>query len=179
MHVWYFAYGSNMQRETFSGRRGITPLRTMAARVAGWRLVLDKPPLIPMRQSFANLVPDPAAEVLGVLYEVTIEDYGHLELSEAVPLGNYQRVEVESCPLATGAPPVRAFTLVSERRAPAMRPSRRYVDLMVAGALQHGLPVSWVDFLRQVPADEESAADLQLRALLDEAMRALRKEKPR
>jgi hypothetical protein len=46
----------------------------------------------------------------------------------------------------------------------------------VAGALQHGLPSEWVDFLRGVPAGEESAADLKLRALLD---RALRKEKPR
>jgi len=174
--LWYFAYGSNMQRETFSGRRGITPRRALAARVAGWRLVLDKPPLIPMSQSFANLIPDAAAEVLGVLYEVTPDDYAHVEFSEAVPFGNYRRVEVESRPLASGAAPVRAYTLVSERRAPDMRPSRRYVEMMVAGAVQHGLPIEWIDFLRGVPAGEESAADLKLRALLD---RAMRKEKPR
>src|SRR6266571_8462260 len=41
--VWYFAYGSNMQRATLCGRRGIEPLRALAARAAGWRLALDKP----------------------------------------------------------------------------------------------------------------------------------------
>jgi sulfite reductase (NADPH) flavoprotein alpha-component len=175
-NVWYFAYGSNMQRETFSGRRGIAPLRTVAARVVGWRLVFDKPPLIPMSQSFANLIPDAAAEVWGVLYEVTPEDYAHVEFSEAVPFGNYRRVEVDSHPLAGGAAPVQAYTLVSDRRAPEMRPSRRYRDLIVAGALQHGLPGRWVEFLRAVPAGEESEGDLTLRAGLD---RVMRKEKPR
>jgi hypothetical protein len=174
--VWYFAYGSNMQRETFSGRRGIAPLRAVAARVTGWRLVLDKPPLVPMSQSFANLIPDAAAEVLGVLYEVTPEDHAHVEFSEAVPFGNYRRAEVEASPLALPAAPVLAYTLVSERRAPDMRPSRRYVEMMVAGALQHDLPGEWVEFLRALPAGEESEADVKLRAVLD---RLMRKEKPR
>jgi len=46
--IWYFAYGSNMQAATFRGRRGIEPLRALAARLPGWRLVLDKPPLVPV-----------------------------------------------------------------------------------------------------------------------------------
>lgn len=31
--LWYFAYGSNMQRATFCGRRGMTPLDWQRARL--------------------------------------------------------------------------------------------------------------------------------------------------
>src|SRR6266478_7773083 len=55
--VWYFAYGSNMETATLRGRRGIEPLCALGARAAGWRLVLDKPPLVPVGEAFANIVP--------------------------------------------------------------------------------------------------------------------------
>jgi hypothetical protein len=56
--VWYFAYGSNMETATLRGRRGIEPLCALGARAAGWRLVFDKPPLVPVGEAFANIVPD-------------------------------------------------------------------------------------------------------------------------
>lgn len=65
--IWYFAYGSNMETATFRGRRGIRPVRTLPARVSGWRLTLDKPPLIPIGGAVANIVPDPGAVVLALL----------------------------------------------------------------------------------------------------------------
>jgi len=67
--IWYFAYGSNMETATLGGRRRIRFARALPARAAGWRLVLDKPPLVPIGEAFANVVPDAAAHVLGVLYE--------------------------------------------------------------------------------------------------------------
>src|SRR5262249_30111083 len=66
--VWYFAYGSNMQPATFTGRRGITAARAVAARLAGWRLVFDKPPLLPVGHGMANVVEEAGAEVFGVAY---------------------------------------------------------------------------------------------------------------
>src|SRR5438093_7822081 len=68
--VWYFAYGSNMETATLRGRRGIESLRALGARAAGWQLVLDKPPLVPVGEAFANIVPDAHAAVLGVLYDL-------------------------------------------------------------------------------------------------------------
>jgi len=50
-------------------RRGALP--RAAARAAGWRLVLDKPPRLRWARRFANIVRDPHAAVLGVLYEIT------------------------------------------------------------------------------------------------------------
>ena len=67
--VWYFAYGSNMESATLRGRRGIEYNRAEAARAPGWRLVLDKPPLVSIGGAFANIVPDLAGEVLGVAFD--------------------------------------------------------------------------------------------------------------
>ena len=53
--VWYFAYGSNMETATFAGRRGIAYRRAVPARVPGWRLVLDKPGIVPVGHGFAHL----------------------------------------------------------------------------------------------------------------------------
>jgi hypothetical protein len=176
--VWYFAYGSNMQTATFAGRRGITWTRALAARLSGWRLVLDKPPLVPIGEAFANVVPDPTAVVLGVAYEITAADMAHVELTEGVRIGNYRCVEVRVEPLAAGLPALVACTLTSERRDPSLRPSSRYMACLIAGAEEHRLPAEYVAFLRGVPAGPESVEALQFRPLLEDALRRREGEEP-
>ena len=177
--VWYFAYGSNMQRATFTGRRGIEPRRAVAARVDGWRIVFDKPTVLPSRHGVANLVRADAEPVLGVLYEITADDLAHVHLTEGVLIGSYERLTIEATPLDDGAAPVAAHTLFSSRRAATLAPSRSYMALLIEGALEHGLPAWYVDRLRAVPAAEDSAEDLALRAQVDEALRAMRRGDPR
>lgn len=172
--AWYFAYGSNMETATFSGRRGIAFLRAVPARVSGWRLVLDKPGIVPVGHGFANIVPDDAALVLGVLYELRAVELDHLDLTEGVLIGNYRRVEVAAETLASSAVQVAAQTFVSDRRDVSLRPSTRYLACLIAGALEHGLPAAYVEWLRAVPACEESAAALVFRPFLDDALRRRR-----
>jgi AIG2 family protein len=175
MPTWYFAYGSNMQSATLRGRRGIEYQRALAARAAGWRLVFDKPPLVPIGQSFANIIPDAGAEVLGVLFEVSEADLQQIDLTEGVLVGNYQRVEATVTPLtALPRTPLTAFTLTSDRRDPDLQPSHRYMELLIAGALEHGLPAEYVAFLRSVPAQPETAEAIAFRAHLDDTLRRLR-----
>ena len=131
-------------------------LAPLAARVPGWRLVLDKPPLVSVGHGFANIVPDPVAEVVGVLFELSVADLEHVELTEGVRIGNYDPVDVDAWPFAA-VEAVRARSLSSARRDPTLRPSRRYMSLLIDGAVEHGLPAEYVDTLRAVPAVEESA----------------------
>lgn len=162
-----------MASSTLRGRRDVSYLRALAARVPGWRLVLDKPPLISLKTAFANIVPDAGAEVWGVLYEVSAEDLDHIELTEGVRIGNYDRVEVTAWPSADETP-LGAFSLTSTRRDETLRPSDRYMQLLVSGAIEHGLPEHYVEYLRAVashPEDEETA---KLRPLIDEGLRRLR-----
>jgi len=168
--MWYFAYGSNMETATLAGRRGIRCAAAHAARAAGWRLVLDKPPLVPIGESYANIVPDPDAEVLGVLYDLAPADLEHVELTEGVRIGNYRRIDIPVVSL-TPREPVVAATLVSDARDPALRPSLRYMSCLIAGAEEHGLPADWIAFLRAVPAAPESRAAAEFRPLLDAVLR--------
>jgi len=101
--VWYFAYGSNMETATFQGRRGISFSRALPARASGWRIVFDKPPVVPGGGAVANIVTEPAGVVFGVLYEITPEHLAHVELTEGVLIGNYHRVEMWAESLAAPA----------------------------------------------------------------------------
>lgn len=174
--VWYFAYGSNMQPATFNGRRGIAPVRALAARLDGWQLVLDKPPLLPVGSGMANVVRAAGSVVLGVAYAVTASDLRHIELTEGVLIGNYRRVAVRVASLATPSEVFEAVTLASDQRDPALGPSRRYMALLVEGAETHGLPADYVAWLRSIPAVEETPAARAARSFID---LALKKKEPR
>lgn len=170
--VWYFAYGSNMQRETLCVRRGVAYRRAVPVRAPGWRLVFDKPSILPTGHATANIVLDASAEVLGVAFEVSTADLDHIELTEGVTVGNYQRVQLDvQAVVRTPDGPRRACSLSSDRRDPALRPSTRYLGLVIEGALEHGLPVEWIEWLRGVPAEPERPESLALRSLIDRALR--------
>ena len=175
MTVWYFAYGSNMQSATFSGRRQIAPRSARGARVAGWRVVFDKPPLVPIGESFANLVPDASGEAFGVLYEIEPADLEHIELTEGVRIGNYDRTLVTAAALDQPAVAVAAVTLATTKSDPTLQPTARYMGLLIEGALEHGLPETYLDWLRAIPTCVPTEESIALRARIDEAMRLLRK----
>lgn len=177
-HAWYFAYGSNMQTATFRGRRGIEFVRAAAARAPGWRLVLDKPPLLPIGEGFANIVPDPHSDVIGVAYRVSVDSLDTIDLSEGVLIGNYQRRAIQVVPLADEAGAVEAFTLLSDRRDPALRPSTRYMALLIEGAVEHGLPAEYVEYLRGISARPPTLTAQALRPVLDQGMALLRRRRP-
>ena len=168
--VWYFAYGSNMQTATLCGRRGIHFHRALPGRARGWRLVLDKPGLVPTGNAFANIIPDATADVWGVLYQIDSGDLGHLDLTEGVLIGNYARIEIPVMPSSADAP-LNAFTLVSEHRDLRLQPSTRYMELLIAGAEEHCLPADYVAFLRGIAAQPENAEAAALRPFIDDAMR--------
>jgi hypothetical protein len=171
VNAWYFAYGSNMQRATLCERRGIVCQRALAARVPGWQVVFDKPPLIPIGESFANLVPDPNGSAFGVLFEIATEDLAHLDLTEGVLIGNYERVLITAHPLNDADTMVTAHTLTSARRDPSLNPSPRYMGLVIEGATEHSLPADYLTHLRAIPTRAESLQAKLLRPMLDAVMR--------
>ncbi|MFN8642420.1 MAG: gamma-glutamylcyclotransferase [Candidatus Binatia bacterium] len=160
-----------MQSATLRGRRGVPYARALPVRVPGWRLVFDKPPLIAVGNGFANIVPDASAETFGVAFEMSEADLEHVELTEGVRIGNYASVEVEAWSLGAEPVALRARSLSSAQRDAGLLPSRRYMALLIEGAVEHGLPAAYVAALRAVPAVEEDAAAAALRPFIDAAMR--------
>jgi len=146
--LWYFAYGSNMQRETFVVRRGMRPSRSRVGRVEGYALVFDLP-VGSVERGVANLRTDPTAVIYGVLHRITTSELEVLDRTEGVPQGIYDRHEIRVFDSDEVA--VTAITYVSRHRVDGRKPSPRYMGLIVEGARQHGLPVHYVDSLLAIP----------------------------
>src|SRR5215469_3901401 len=80
--IWYFAYGANMDDNTFRIRRRLQPLECRPGRVASYRLRFNLDGRPKGRSAPANLCPDPDAEVWGVLYRITRRDLMLLDTTE-------------------------------------------------------------------------------------------------
>ena len=141
MQALYFAYGSNLASRRMQDRvPGARPRGR--ARLAGWRLVADKPG----RDGSAklNVVPDPEGCVWGALWELAAADLARLDGYE----GGYARREVT---VDSDAGPVAATTYASELRGASSGLAREYKAFALEGAGEHGLPPRWVALLESLP----------------------------
>ena len=101
----------------------------------------------------ANLESKAGARTWGVLYLITIEQSEHLDRTEGVPRGAYRRIPASA--IVDGSEQIAAFTYQSDRISFGRKPSPRYIGLLIEGAIQHGLPPSYLRYLRNM----ELAAD--------------------
>jgi cation transport regulator ChaC len=144
--LWYFAYGSNLSRQTFVERRGMQPASTAWGWLDGWRLCFDLP-VGPGERGVANVVPEEGSRTCGVLYLISAEEAERLDRSEGVFGSLYSRVEVQVS--TQHGENLYAFTYHSSYSSPGRKPSPRYIGLLLQGALEHGLPAEYVAFLRR------------------------------
>ncbi|MEE8312663.1 MAG: gamma-glutamylcyclotransferase family protein [Candidatus Binatia bacterium] len=153
--LWYFAYGSNMQRATFCERRGLVPTSSAWARLVGYRLCFDLA-VGSGERGVANLVADSDASVHGVLHRITRVQAERLDRSEGVHRGYYDRIVVSA--LVEGARSVPAFTYASGHGVGGRKPSARYMGLLIEGAEEHALPAGYLDYLRsfELAVDERT-----------------------
>jgi cation transport regulator ChaC len=163
--LWYFAYGSNMSADVFCARRGIQPLEARRGYVDGYRLCFDIP-IGSGERGVANLAAQSGARTHGVAYLLTPEQCEHLDQTEGVHMNVYRRLAVR---VATPEDePIAAFTYQSGLSDPTRKPSARYLNLILDGALAHQLPGDYVDFLEsfQLAWDEriQSMGTLRRRA---------------
>lgn len=155
--LWYFAYGSNMSRDIFVERRKIQPSASTWGWLEGWRLSFDLP-IGPGERGVANVVPEDGGRTCGVLHQITLAEAEHLDHTEGVHNGLYERIEVD---IATrDGETVRAFFYHSKFSTTGRKPSPRYIGLLLDGAREHGLPAEYVDYLEAFErAVDEREAD--------------------
>ncbi len=143
--VWYFAYGSNMQRATFIGRRGMRPDKSTWGRLEGYRLTFDLA-IGKGERGVANIVVDPLASVCGVLHRITRAELEKLDRTEGVQHGVYEHAVVEVC--CDAATIVDAHAYVSTLGKDGRKPSPRYLGLLLDGAREYGLPATYIAYLQ-------------------------------
>jgi cation transport regulator ChaC len=145
--LWYFAYGSNMQRATFLERRRMQPIAVRWGWLHDHRLCFDLP-VGPGERGVANVVRSIGDRVCGVLYQLTAAEFDRLDLTEGVPAGLYRRLRVD---VVDGAGErLDALAYGSTISVPGRRPSARYLGLLLEGARENGLPAEWIELLARL-----------------------------
>ncbi len=158
--LWYFAYGSNLDASIFLGRRQMKPLESRVAVLRHFALRFDLP-VGPGERGVANVAPCPGDQVWGVLYLLSHREAQRLDQTEGVQYGAYHRLAVEVRDASGTLYP--AFTYHSARGQAGRKPSRRYLGLLISGALLHGLPADYVERLQRIPlAVDERETQLSL-----------------
>jgi gamma-glutamylcyclotransferase (GGCT)/AIG2-like uncharacterized protein YtfP len=141
---WYFAYGSNLDTAQMVERIGPFIRRREARRawLDGYRLAFNKKGLDGTGR--ANIVPDPAGTVWGVVYLTTPEDLSKMDQYEGVPSGHYQRktvrVRFEDGVELDAVTYVASSAFVDN----SLRPSYDYLQAILKGAREHKLPEDYI-----------------------------------
>ena len=138
----YFAYGSNLSSARLRRRVPSATARGIA-RVPGFVLRLDKRGADGSAK--ANLHPAPDASVWGVVYALDARHWSNLDACES----GYARIAVEAW---LGDAPARVQTYRSDQLDHGAVAFEWYKQLMLDGAREHGLPVSWLAWLEALSA---------------------------
>jgi cation transport regulator ChaC len=146
---WYFAYGSNLWVDQVVERTGLIDQsddRPQVARLPDYRLVFnmqDGP-----GEVFANIMPG-GDGVFGVLYRLTLEALERMDHHEQGYLRTRVLVSIENTDL------IEAVTYVADavNLVDGGRPSMQYLQRIVRGARQHGLPEEYIRNLQKHRGD--------------------------
>lgn len=138
---WYFAYGSNLfidQKEQRTGRIR----QAVRCRLLGFRFAFNK------RgnggQTYANIVPDAAAEVWGVVYLCDPTAIQEMDRYEGAASGHYDRIPVTV--EKDSGEKVQAITYVAgeDSVCDVSKPRPGYLFKIILGARHHSLPEEYV-----------------------------------
>ena len=149
----YFAYGSNMNLEGMEEMcPGSRPLRI--ASLHDYLLAFRYPSTTWPGGGACDIVRCKGSLVWGVLFEVSEADLQTLDDYEDVAQGGYRRlpVAVDSEGFLHNA---ISYEVV-EKLPRNLRPTERYLDLVIAGAEQNSLPRGYIESVRRLAASSHA-----------------------
>jgi len=160
-HVWYFAYGSNMDPARLISARlnpgGAECYERVLGRLDGWRLVFDKPSAYFVGAGAANLSKEPHCHALGTLNRISASGLAILDHYENVADGQYERITVSVIRPDT-ATTIDAFCYVARRNLDDnLKPRSAYMAHLLAGA--DLLPLPYVTMLKNISVCTERFID--------------------
>ncbi|OYV24210.1 MAG: replication protein, partial [Mycobacterium sp. 20-66-4] len=132
----YFAYGSNVCIEQMA--------RRCPDAVDPRPAVLSDHDWLINERGVATVEPAVGNQVHGVLWQLSEHDLATLDSAEGVPV-RYRR---DRLTVHTDGGPARAWVYIDHRVTPGP-PRPGYLPKIINGAIHHGLPQSWVDFLHR------------------------------
>ena len=145
----YFAYGSNMSsRRLTAPRRAPSAIRVTVGYVPGRRLTFDK--FSTRDQSGkcdCEATGDLAERVYGVVYRITMSEHAALDDAEGLHHGYRGEILTVIAEDATH----RALAYVATDKRPGLPVFDWYLEHVLRGATENGLPPDYVESLRRIP----------------------------
>ena len=132
----YFAYGSNLCVLQMA-RRCPGAVDPRPAKLANHDWLINE-------RGVATVEPFDGSEVHGVVWRLTDHDLATLDSAEGVPV-RYRR---DRLTVHTNDGPSEAWVYIDHRVDPGP-PRPGYLERIVDGAVHHGLPHRWIEFLRR------------------------------
>jgi AIG2-like family len=150
---WYFGYASNMDSISLRAK-GVEPRASERAVLPGWRLRFNVHHFFRHEGGIGNIErsDNPMDAVWGVLHLCDDEHLALLDAAEAKGHG-YDRINIS---VFTDRGEQRAMTYVGicSFIDQACRPSQRYLNTVLRGAIKAGLDPDYVDALRRHPVHQ-------------------------
>jgi gamma-glutamylcyclotransferase (GGCT)/AIG2-like uncharacterized protein YtfP len=134
---YYFAYGSNMDRNQMLKRCPEAELISVAT-ISGWRFRINT-------RGVATIVPEDESTVYGIVWRLSKGDEQNLDYYEGVGMGLYAKRTME-VRLADGRSLEAFLYLATDTQPGTARPG--YMDAIVAAAISNNFPSSYVQELR-------------------------------
>lgn len=151
--MWYFSYGANMETRILVERRGVPPLLSERAKLESYNLVFEQSGIPFIEPVFATIVPSQCDSVFGVLHRIPDEHVDDIDRFEGPA---FERVETMVDGSRTGK--VAAWAYWTRTATLGLKPSRRYLALLIEGAREFDLPEEYVACLENY----ETCADIPL-----------------
>jgi gamma-glutamylcyclotransferase len=142
--AWYFAYGSNMNAAQMRSRAGQIHSAT-PARLENYELLFNKKSR--GGSATANIRPAAGKTVHGILYKINEAAFRDLDRFEGVPQ-HYRRIEVAVTD--AGGHKVPAQVYIATKVENGLRPAAHYLQTILDGALEHGLPAEYIQSIKSV-----------------------------
>ena len=152
----YFAYGSNMlTRRLQAPNRAPSAVAICIGYVEGRRLTFDKVSSDGSGKCDAEKTGTRSDRVYGVVFEIPLQEKPALDKAEGLEKG--YREETVQVRTVTGRE--SATTYIATKKESILRPYHWYKALTIAGAVEHGLPGDYVEWLRTFESTEDPKVD--------------------
>jgi gamma-glutamylcyclotransferase len=149
IHLYYFAYGSNMNWQQMK-RRCPSSRFVCVARLPDYRFGITRHSRL-RDCGTANICPASAEDVWGIVYEVSDAELRVLDSFE----DGYRREILSFYPVADGRQPLDALVYVADIEQSVPRPNSEYRRLIIEGAKHWQLPESYVALLEALQVATE------------------------
>jgi cation transport regulator ChaC len=140
--TWYFAYGSNMKRSQLESRAGAVH-ETRLASLPGYELAFNRKARGGV--ATANIRPAAGKLLRGVLYRINESAFRSLDRFEGAPQ-HYRRIQVDATDASGAKIPAQVY--IATRVEKGLKPAAHYLQAILDGAREHGLPADYIESIR-------------------------------